>query len=107
MPPHDTPGISGQQVMVDFEACKWPNKLVNGSDELAQRFDSLNEPSLSNLDSILEMEEDAVGTRPPLITFSHFLPLQARLWLSASRHASPLNQAATPSTARSCMISVW
>ena len=74
---------------MDFEACKWPHKLVNGSDELAQRFDSLNEPSLSNLDSILEMEEDALGSRPPLITFSHFLPLQARLSLSTSRLASP------------------
>lgn len=62
--------------MVDFHACKWPTPLVNGEDSLAQTFDSLNEPGLSNLDSILEMDEDDTGERPPLITFSHFLPLQ-------------------------------
>ena len=64
------------QLMVDFHACKWPPPLVNGEDSLAQCFDSLNEPALSNLDSILEMDEDDTGVRPPLITFSHFLPLQ-------------------------------
>ena len=62
--------------MTDYHACVWPTPLVNGEESLAQRFDSLNEPGLSNLDSILEMEEDDTGERPPLITFSHFLPLQ-------------------------------
>jgi hypothetical protein len=64
------------QMMMDYHACIWPNALVNGEEPLAQRFDSLNEPRLSNLDSILEMEEDDTGVRPPLITFSHFLPFQ-------------------------------
>lgn len=65
------------QMMVDFAACKWPDGLKNGEDALARRFDNLNEPALSNLSSILEMDEDDTGTRPPVITFSHFLPLQA------------------------------
>lgn len=63
--------------MMDFAACKWPEGLKNGEDALARRFDSLNEPTLSNLSSVLEMDEDDTGSRPPVITFSHFLPLQA------------------------------
>lgn len=65
--------------MMDYHACVWPSPLVNGEEPLAQRFDSLNEPGLSNLDSILEIEEDDSGVRPPLITFSHFLPIQVHL----------------------------
>lgn len=68
------------QLMVDYHACKWPSPLVNGEDPLAQHFDSLNEPALSNLDSILEMDEDETGERPPVITFSHFLPLQVNFF---------------------------
>ena len=67
--------------MVDFHACRWPEHLSTGGGEaLAQHFDSMNEPALSNLDAVLEMEADtAGGQRPPLITFSHFLPLQVDL----------------------------
>ena len=74
------------QLMVDYHACKWPSPLTNGGDQLAQRFDSLNEPALSNLDCILEMDEDDTGERPPLITFSHFLPIQ----VASESHVSPL-----------------
>lgn len=36
------------QVMVDFHACQWP--MANAHDtSLAEYFDNLNEPSLSNL----------------------------------------------------------
>ena len=81
--------------MVDFHACKWPPPLVNGEDSLAQTIDSLNEPGLSNLDSILEMDEDDTGFRPPLITFSHFLPLQVvTKFLEYIPHLSSIKAAA-------------
>lgn len=80
------------QLMVDYHACKWPASLANGEDLLAQHFDSLNEPWLSNLDSILEMDEDDTGVRPPLITFSHFLPNQVTILLALlSLHSTRRN----------------
>ena len=78
--------------MTDYHACVWPTPLVNGEESLAQRFDSLNEPGLSNLDSILEMEEDDTGERPPLITFSHFLPLQVTRAFRIACSPSPCAQ---------------
>lgn len=65
------------QVMVDFHACRWPSSIPTSHDtSIAEYFDNLNEPSLSNLAENLEMEEENTGRRSPLITFSHFLPLQ-------------------------------
>ena len=65
------------QVMVDFHACQWPAHIPSSHDtSIAEYFDNLNEPALSNLAENMEMEEEDAGTRPPLITFSHFLPLQ-------------------------------
>ena len=65
------------QVMVDFHACRWPSHIPSSHDtSIAEYFDNLNEPALSNLAENLEMEEEQTGRRPPLITFSHFLPLQ-------------------------------
>ena len=65
------------QVMVDFHACRWPPHIPSSHDtSIAEYFDNLNEPALSNLAENLEMEEEQTGRRPPLITFSHFLPLQ-------------------------------
>ena len=67
------------QVMVDFHACRWPPSIPTSHDtSIAEYFDNLNEPALSNLAENLEMEEEENGTRSPLITFSHFLPLQVR-----------------------------
>ena len=43
---------------------------------MTEYFDNLHQPPLSNLAENLEMEEEQTGRRPPLITFSHFLPLQ-------------------------------
>ena len=77
--------------MVDFHACKWPSGLVNGEDSLAQKFDSLNEPTLSNLNANLEMDEDETGEWPPVITFSHFLPLQAIPPSISSLHTAVLS----------------
>jgi len=68
------------QVMVDFHACRWPPHIPSSHDtSIAEYFDNLNEPALSNLAENLEMEEEESGCRPPLITFSHFLPLQVTL----------------------------
>lgn len=68
---------SDVQVMVDFHACRWPSSIPTSHDtSIAEYFDNLNEPALSNLAENLEMEEENTGRRPPLITFSHFLPLQ-------------------------------
>lgn len=64
---------------MDYHACVWPKGLHNGGEALAQKFDSLNEPGLSNLCTNLEMDEEEFGERPPLITFSHFLPVQVHL----------------------------
>ena len=65
------------QVMVDFHACQWPPHIPSSHDtSIAEYFDNLNEPALSNLAENMEMEEEDAGSRPPLITFSHFLPLQ-------------------------------
>lgn len=69
--------IHGMQVMVDFHACRWPSSIPTSHDtSIAEYFDNLNEPALSNLAENLEMEEENTGMRTPLITFSHFLPLQ-------------------------------
>ena len=65
------------QVMVDFHACRWPSSIPSSHDtSIAEYFDNMNEPSLSNLAEKLEMEEEDYNCRSPLITFSHFLPLQ-------------------------------
>ena len=62
---------------MDFHACQWPPHIPSSHDtSIAEYFDNLNEPALSNLAENMEMEEEEAGTRPPLITFSHFLPLQ-------------------------------
>ena len=68
--------------MVDFHACQWPPHIPSSHDtSIAEYFDNLNEPALSNLAENMEMEEEDAGSRPPLITFSHFLPLQVvPLW---------------------------
>ncbi|EIE23640.1 Metallo-dependent phosphatase, partial [Coccomyxa subellipsoidea C-169] len=67
-------------VMVDFHACRWPSSIPTSHDtSIAEYFDNLNEPALSNLAENLEMEEEESGSRSPLLTFSHFLPLQSLL----------------------------
>ncbi len=72
--------VAGMQVMVDFHACRWPSSIPTSHDtSIAEYFDNLNEPALSNLAENLEMEEEESGSRSPLITFSHFLPLQVRI----------------------------
>ena len=77
------------QVMVDFHACRWPPHIPSSHDtSIAEYFDNLNEPALSNLAENLEMEEEETGHRPPLLTFSHFLPLQVHTSCARSVHVA-------------------
>lgn len=65
----------------DYRLCHWPagvtrtlhNSKDPGADILARHFDRMNEPTLSNLETVLEMEL-AEEDPPDVITFSHFLP---------------------------------
>jgi hypothetical protein len=62
--------------MVDFRLCRWPDAVKGMRDtSVAEYFDNLNEPELSQLAD----SRDANGALEPLITFSHFLPLQVHL----------------------------
>ena len=66
--------------MVDFHACTWPSPELNAKDtSLAEYFDRLNEPQLDNFCSVLSM--DGGGQQTPIITFSHFLPLQVCMFI--------------------------
>ena len=58
-----------EKAMVDFYACRWPAPLVNGSEALAQRIDSLNTDVDAAVVRLRALHPDA-----PLITMSHFLP---------------------------------
>lgn len=61
--------------MVDFRLCRWPEAVQTGRDTaIAEYFDGLNEPVLSYLAEMREGVDDA----EPLISFSHYLPLQVR-----------------------------
>ncbi len=58
------------QIMVDFHACQWPASLPSAHDtSLAEYFDNLNEPGLSNLQA---RRRRAVGRPacPPLAALS-------------------------------------
>jgi hypothetical protein len=68
-----TTRCSVAQIMVDFRLCRWPEEVKGTRDtSVAEYFDNLNEPELSQLADT----RDANGASEPLITFSHFLPLQ-------------------------------
>jgi hypothetical protein len=93
------------QVMVDFHACRWPSSMPTSHDtSIAEYFDNLNEPALSNLSENMEMEEEEGGRRSPLITFSHFLPLQVLLQstlphlvsLAYSKYGCPVDMKSSP-----------
>mmetsp|Transcript_6521 Transcript_6521/g.15027 ORF Transcript_6521/g.15027 Transcript_6521/m.15027 type:complete len:363 (-) Transcript_6521:111-1199(-) len=58
-----------EQMMSDYMLCRWPNGLSarDGCDSLARYFDSLNDERAGEVPP-----KDA--DRPPVISFSHFLP---------------------------------
>lgn len=65
------------QVMMDFHACHWPSHLGDGTGtELAQHFDQMNEPSLSDVEAAIAQASTGGRERPPVISFSHYLPFQ-------------------------------
>ncbi|KAL4446687.1 hypothetical protein ABPG77_007931 [Micractinium sp. CCAP 211/92] len=77
----DVPGsMPISKVMIDFHACSWPAPLSSQDDSLAAHFDELNEPAFSQAVQEIEAETAAAGgKRPPIISFSHFLPRQELL----------------------------
>lgn len=56
-----------KQVMTDFHACRWPNDLPQ--EQVAEFMDRLNDSAFVDLEH--HLEDDL-----PIITFSHFVPLQ-------------------------------
>ena len=89
----DIPGASPiSKIMLDFHCCFWGSVpgLSTADDSLAAHFDSLNDPGFGAVMAAVEAEEAATGTRPPIISASHFLPLQEllpekRMLVSTSR----------------------
>lgn len=74
------------QIMVDFHACSWPDEMDATSTSLAAHFDQMNNEPVVDVMSACNNHEAATSTWPPVITFSHFLPLQ--VW---QRHAALLS----------------
>ncbi|KAL3153387.1 hypothetical protein ABBQ38_011726 [Trebouxia sp. C0009 RCD-2024] len=76
----DIPGaLPAHKIMVDFHACSWPEALDATSPSLAMHFDQMNEEPVTDVMSACQSSADASCDWPPVITFSHFLPLQALL----------------------------
>ncbi len=69
----------GVQMMVDFKACSWPAHLDATGTSLAAHFDEMNEEPVADVISALAAQAGGPHDRPPVITFSHFLPHQASL----------------------------
>ncbi|GAB4813272.1 hypothetical protein N2152v2_000318 [Parachlorella kessleri] len=75
----DIPGARPiDTVMTDFHVCSWTSVpgLSNSDDTIARHLDTLNEEAVSGVLTRLQQQEAEAGRRPPVITFSHFLPRQ-------------------------------
>eukprot|EP00887_Chlorella_sp_A99_P003452 scaffold7.g3452.t1 len=78
----DVPGAAPiTKVMLDFHVCSWASApgLSTHDDSLAAHFDALNDPAFGAMLAAIDAEEEATGARPPVVSASHFLPLQALL----------------------------
>lgn len=77
----DVPGSTPiSKVMLDFHVCSWPEPLNSHDDSLAAHFDAMNEPAFSEALQQVEAQTAAAGgVRPPVFSFSHFLPRQELL----------------------------
>lgn len=70
------------QVMVDFHACRWPAELNAMDTSLAEHFDAMNTAAVAQVAEALDRAEQQQHARPPVITFSHYLPVQVSCyWL--------------------------
>ena len=59
------------QIMTDFSACRWPKGMQD--EAIARHLDELNDEGLA------AMAEQQASSPGPVISFSHFLPLQVLL----------------------------
>ena len=76
--------------MMDFHACTWPEPL-NGTDmSLAAHFDQMNQEPVADVVAALDAGSDSSEARLPVITFSHFLPLQVMLLFDVHIHCSAM-----------------
>lgn len=79
-----------EKVMLDFHVCSWTSVpgLVTTDDSIARHFDALNEPHFTA--ALQQMQKESIvdddggdmkmnPSSPPIISFSHFLPLQSLL----------------------------
>lgn len=75
--------------MVDFQACSWPEPLNSTDTSLATHFDEMNQEPVADVMTALTAQAGGTDQRPPIITFSHFLPLQVNSGhrCCASQHA--------------------
>ncbi len=73
----------GVQMMVDFKACSWPEHLDATGTSLAAHFDDMNQEPVADVMSALAAQAGGTNNRPPVITFSHFLPHQVSHFISS------------------------
>ncbi|KAK2080575.1 hypothetical protein QBZ16_000429 [Prototheca wickerhamii] len=93
----DLPGaIPIEKVMMDFHACTWTSVpgLRAGDDSVARHMDALNDPAFGEALAAVEREERETGRRPPVVSFSHFLPFQELLPEKRMLHYPNLAKAA-------------
>merc|ERR1740129_2509877 len=79
---------------MDFHLCKWPSGLTpfDGSESIARFMDGLNDECLANLPCRGQAAKGA--PRPPVISFSHFLPRRELLPEKRTLFYPPLPKAA-------------
>ena len=70
------------QVFKDFHACRWPDHFNARDTSLAQHFDKMNTVSVDKVAHCLQCQSSARQSKSPVITFSHYLPLQVHLGVS-------------------------
>ena len=76
------------QVFKDFHACRWPENLNARDTSLAEHFDQMNTESVDTVAHSLQCQSSARQIRSPVITFSHYLPLQVQPGVQLGDHFS-------------------
>ena len=72
---------TAETTMMDFHLCKWPPELDPKTDSLARHFDRMNDETGTTGTGAPSLDARVAALRAahpsaPLITFSHFVPLQ-------------------------------